>query len=78
IKALTHLKNGELIQELNSAEAARWVRQGTNKEAFLGVLDMPAELKERQYPVVIPFLPISSPIHDTDWLRTLELENNLE
>ncbi|KIK81158.1 hypothetical protein PAXRUDRAFT_27952 [Paxillus rubicundulus Ve08.2h10] len=50
IKALTQLKNGGLILELNSSEAAQWIKQQTHKDAFLKTLETLAELKEKQYP----------------------------
>ncbi|KIJ06410.1 hypothetical protein PAXINDRAFT_158739 [Paxillus involutus ATCC 200175] len=77
IKAITKLKNGGLILELDSATSARWIREEENRDRFLNALGTPAEMKNRVHSVIVPFVPISSPIEDTNWLRALELENNL-
>ncbi|KIK75540.1 hypothetical protein PAXRUDRAFT_18907 [Paxillus rubicundulus Ve08.2h10] len=77
IKAITKLKNGGLILELDSATSANWIREEEHKDHFLTTLGIPAEMKSRMHSVIVPFIPISSPIKDTNWLRAVEFENNL-
>ncbi|KIJ11279.1 hypothetical protein PAXINDRAFT_15817 [Paxillus involutus ATCC 200175] len=77
IKAITKLKNGGLILELDSAASAKWLREEENRDCFLNALGTPAEMKNRIHSVIVPFIPISSPVDNTNWLRALELENNL-
>ncbi|KIJ10430.1 hypothetical protein PAXINDRAFT_16583 [Paxillus involutus ATCC 200175] len=46
IRAIMCLKNRGLILELNSSQAANWLKQGANKRNFLEALETPAELKD--------------------------------
>ncbi|KAF9235754.1 hypothetical protein BU15DRAFT_22280, partial [Melanogaster broomeanus] len=77
VKAIFKLKNGGLIIELDSHLSAKWLKQENVRENFLLLLGTTATIKERTFPILIPFLPISSPIKDPDWLRALEMENGL-
>ncbi|KAF8419234.1 hypothetical protein L210DRAFT_3655331 [Boletus edulis BED1] len=77
IKALTRLKNGGIVIEFDSNEPAIWLHQDTNRAKFLERLSTPAEIRERSYVLLVPFLPITSPLDDPQWLRALEMENNL-
>ncbi|KAN0094967.1 hypothetical protein V8E55_003254 [Tylopilus felleus] len=38
---------------------------------------IPADIKDRSYIVLVPFLLISLPLDDPQWLQTVEMENNL-
>ncbi|KAF9232847.1 hypothetical protein BU15DRAFT_31590, partial [Melanogaster broomeanus] len=77
IKAITKLKNGGLIIEFDSPLSAQWLRQDDIRDAFLMSLGTSAEIKDRLYPILVPFLPTSSQIYDDDWLRAIETENSL-
>ncbi|KIK81437.1 hypothetical protein PAXRUDRAFT_35874 [Paxillus rubicundulus Ve08.2h10] len=77
IKAITKLKSGGLILELNSMSLAKWLRKEGNCKHFLNALETPVEMKYHTYTVIVPFIPISTPIEDTNWRRALEMENNL-
>ena len=77
IKAITRLKNGGLLIEFDTAGSANWIQQDENKANFLERLNTPAVIRDRSYVILIPFLPISSPLDDPQWHRSIELENNL-
>ncbi|KAF8546187.1 hypothetical protein OG21DRAFT_1384216, partial [Imleria badia] len=77
IKALTQLKNGGLIIEFDSTVSAAWLCQSDNKTKFLEKLEVPAEIRDRSYAVLVPFLPITAPLDDPQWFCTIETENNL-
>ncbi|KAF8545756.1 hypothetical protein OG21DRAFT_1428696, partial [Imleria badia] len=71
------LRNGGIILELDSVSSTRWLRQDANKANFLEKLEIPADFKDHRYAILIPFLPISFPIEEPDWLRAVEAENDL-
>ncbi|KAG0695715.1 hypothetical protein DFH29DRAFT_1005213 [Suillus ampliporus] len=77
IKATIRLRNGGLIIELTTPEAAKWIHTPENRLKITGTLDTPATIKERQFSIIVPFLPISYNIEDQEWLRAVEEENNL-
>ncbi|KIK90502.1 hypothetical protein PAXRUDRAFT_35297 [Paxillus rubicundulus Ve08.2h10] len=65
------------VQRLNSAASAKWLWEDENQDHFLNALGTPVEMKNRIHSVIVPFVPISSPVDNTNWLRALELENDL-
>ncbi|KAF8547902.1 hypothetical protein OG21DRAFT_1424027, partial [Imleria badia] len=77
IKALTQLRNGGLIIKFDSTVSAAWLRQSNNKTKFLEKLEVPAEIHDRSYTVLVPFLPITAPLDDPQWFRAIKIENNL-
>ncbi|KAG2153825.1 hypothetical protein DEU56DRAFT_718519, partial [Suillus clintonianus] len=77
IKATTRLRNGGLIIELTSTEAAKWVHIPENRIKITEALGIPATIKEHRFSVIVPFLPVSSNIEETNWLRTVEEENDM-
>ncbi|KAG2751708.1 hypothetical protein P692DRAFT_20704194, partial [Suillus brevipes Sb2] len=77
IKATTRLRNGGLIIELTTSEAANWIRQIENRTKITNALDLPATIKERRFSIIVPFLPVSSNIDNADWLREVEKENEM-
>ncbi|KAF9231250.1 hypothetical protein BU15DRAFT_56398 [Melanogaster broomeanus] len=77
VKAILKLKSGGLIIEFDSNRSAQWIRQEDNRENFLIHLGTTARIRDRTFPILIPFLPVSSPIQDPEWLRALEVENGL-
>ncbi|KAG1731532.1 hypothetical protein EDD22DRAFT_852872 [Suillus occidentalis] len=77
IKAITRLRNGSLIIELTTTEAANWIRQIANRTKIINALDLPATIKERRFSVIVPFLSVSSNIDNADWLRAVEKENEM-
>jgi hypothetical protein len=67
IKALTRLKNGGLLTELDTVESENWLRQDENKARFLEKLGTPAIIRDRSYVILVPFLPIASPLDNPQW-----------
>lgn len=60
MKAVSQFKQGGMIIEFTSKEAANYIRNNNAiKEQFLKDLDPDTSLKERTYPIVIPFMPIA-------------------
>ncbi|KAF9233164.1 hypothetical protein BU15DRAFT_36367, partial [Melanogaster broomeanus] len=67
-----------LLVELDSEEYATWIKKDENQVRFIAALENAAKIKERSYQILTPFLPISLPIHDAEWIRATEMENNLD
>ena len=77
VKAAQRLRNGGILVELTTAEAAMWIRTPEIRLEILKALNMPANIKNRTFPIIVPFVPITTPIEDVNWIRTVEEENSL-
>ena len=77
IKATTTTKNGNMILELNTSEAANWLKVPARKQTFLEHLGGKVQIKDRLYHLVVPFLPIAIRADDPETLRNIERENDL-
>ena len=77
IKAIATTKNGSPILELNSPEAATWLKDPIRKRTFLDHLGGKVQVKERLYQLVVPFLPTSVKTDDSMTLRAIERESDL-
>ena len=44
---------------------------------ILKALNLPANIKNRTFPIIVPFVPITTPIDDVNWIRKIEEENTL-
>ena len=66
IKAITKLRNSGLIVELDKVESAKWIKSKNIANQFLAALDIPTCFKQGSYPVIVPFLPISSDIENPE------------
>ena len=77
IKAVTTTKNRSPIIELNSPEAALWLKDPSRKQLFLSHLGGKVQVKERLYHLVVPFLPTSVRTDDAETLRSIERESDL-
>lgn len=64
--------------EFGSKESTDWIRLADNKQEFLTKLGVPADIKDRSYATMVPFLPIRVPITGQNWVNSVELENNLK
>ena len=77
LRSLFRLCNQGLILELTSADTARWVKDPTHRAEFMKRLGGKIRLKERQYNVVVSFLPISTDINSPDTAQSIEVGNDL-
>jgi len=75
IKTVTQYRNGGVMIEFASAEAANAIKKGDTKEKFLAALDPLASIRERAYPVIIQFVPINFNPNNTSDIKELEDEN---
>ena len=77
IQEINKLRNGGVIIQLVTKEAAEWLREPFNKVAFTEKLDANAYIKERTYPLVVPRVPITFDPQIQEHLREVETINNL-
>ncbi|KAI6123041.1 hypothetical protein EV401DRAFT_2164519 [Pisolithus croceorrhizus] len=77
LKSVACLQNQGIILEMNSCEAANWIRNPTNRTTFVNELGGKIRLTDRLYHVVVPFFPISADITDPTTLRDIEKENDI-
>ena len=69
------LRNGGLLLELSSDEAARWLRSEEVITSFLENLGSGASIKNRTYQVIVQFVPVVfDPTNDED-IRSFEEHN---
>ncbi len=77
VQEINKLRNGGLIIQLMSMEAADWLRDPMNEFTFIHELDLNANIKDRVYPILVPRIPISFDPSNQDHLREVESTNNL-
>ncbi|KAI6118266.1 hypothetical protein F5141DRAFT_1264222 [Pisolithus sp. B1] len=77
IKSAICLNNRNLLLELNSTEAANWMRNDPVRQDLARSLGIEAVVKEQMFPIVIPFFPVTHDLTDPAFLRTIEHENDL-
>ena len=77
LRSLFRLRNQGIVLELTSAEVARWVKNPTHRAKFMEKLGGKIHLKDRQYNVVVPFLPVSTDINAPDTIQHIEEGNEL-
>ncbi|KIN97232.1 hypothetical protein M404DRAFT_160919 [Pisolithus tinctorius Marx 270] len=78
LKSIACLRKNCILLELNSQESATWIRDTPNRNAFLEKLGGTAMIKDRQYSIVIPFLPITTDLDSPDTLHRMENKNNIQ
>lgn len=77
LRSLVRLQNQGLVLEMNSREAADWIKSPPNRSNLLEKLGGKIRIKDRLYHIIVPFLPVSVDITDTLTLRHIEQENDL-
>ena len=70
-------KRNAILLTLNSKEAVSWVREAGNEETFANLFSKGSHIREREYNLIVPRVPlIFDPKKDTD-LREIEEANGL-
>ncbi|KAI6026581.1 hypothetical protein BKA83DRAFT_74666, partial [Pisolithus microcarpus] len=77
IKSAVCLNNSNLLLELNSEEAAQWVRTPPIKEALSTTLGIDTMVKVHTFAIMAPFFPVSHDLTDPTFLSEIELENDI-
>ena len=77
LRAVTLMRNGGLLLELGSSEAAEWLRGDDVREGFLTNVGSGANIKDRTYQVIVQFVPVQFKPDDDAHLRDYESFNGL-
>lgn len=77
LKSITLLRNGGLLLELDTPEAASWLRSDGVTDKFLESIGSGACIKNRTYQVIVQFVPIQFNPEDEAQVREYEEHNNL-
>jgi hypothetical protein len=77
VQEINKLRNGGVVLQLSSKEAAAWLREPANEEMFLRRMDTDASIKDRSFPILVPRVPLSFDPNNQDHLREVESVNDL-
>lgn len=77
LRSLFRLRNQGIVLELSSTEAACWVKSPANRAKFMEELGGKIRLKDRQFNMVVSFLPITTDINATETTQHIEEGNGL-
>jgi hypothetical protein len=72
------LAAGTIILDLNSTEAANWLRQPTVRAAFMQRFSATASFKDHEYRVLAEFVPVSFSPDTPDTLRCVESDSGAQ
>ncbi|KAG2075526.1 hypothetical protein BDR04DRAFT_1149865 [Suillus decipiens] len=64
VRAVSMLRNGGLIVELESESLATWLNKPSGKAAIEASLDLPVSFSQCTYSIVLEYLPIHSQIEE--------------
>jgi hypothetical protein len=77
LKSATLMRNGGLLLELDSPEAANWLKGDEIRDSFLTNMGSGANIKDRTYQVIVQFAPVQFDPKDDESLRQYEEFNGL-
>ena len=77
LKSLTVLRNGGILLELLSKEAAQWVSDKSHLKSLAIASGGDLSIKTQTFNVVVPFFPISTIIEELDVQHAIEDDNKL-
>ncbi|KAG6867743.1 hypothetical protein C0993_011739, partial [Termitomyces sp. T159_Od127] len=71
------LKNGGILYQLNSTEAAEWLFRQDIQKAFLDKFEADAKVKDRVYNIFLEFVPVGLGNIPAEGLGLVESRNGL-
>ncbi|KIK78982.1 hypothetical protein PAXRUDRAFT_162552 [Paxillus rubicundulus Ve08.2h10] len=77
IKRVLCLNNSGLLIELDSEEAALWLKSAQTCSALVNNLGIQAIIKDQLFPILVPYVPISSTLEDLATLHDIKVENGI-
>ena len=77
VQQVTKMRNGGLILQFHTREAAEWFRQPEVELTLLPKIDSSAQVKERSFQILVPRVPVTFNTAKEEHLRELEEQNNL-
>ena len=76
VKTVLKTKKNAILLTLNSKEAAIWIRDPGNEEAFANAFSKGAHIQEREYNLVLPRVPLTFEPENQKHLREIEEMNS--
>lgn len=76
-RTVTKLGNGGILVELTHKKAANWLRTEDGKTALISKLGVDIIVRNRSFPIVVPFVSIDTDLDDPKLLREIEETNDL-
>ncbi|KAG1785101.1 uncharacterized protein HD556DRAFT_1215832, partial [Suillus plorans] len=77
VRAVTTMRNGGVIVELDSEELAEWLRGPSGRTLLEEQFESTILFRSRTFALVLEYLSIRLQIEYIDFLRHVEAENNL-
>ena len=77
VKSVHKTKKNTILLMLNSKEAANWLREVENKVIFINSFSKGVHVREREYNLVAPRVPLTFKPSNTKHLREIEENNGL-
>ena len=78
VQHIVKLRNGGLILQFETKEAADWFKQPDILASILPRIDSSAKLKSRAYQILVPRVPVIFETDSEDSLRELEEQNGMK
>ncbi len=78
VQEINKLRNGGIILQLASKEAAEWLRNSINEQAFTSKLGTEALIRDRVFRILVPRVPLSFDPNNKEHLREIESINDLD
>ena len=78
VQHITKLRNGGLILQFESKEAAEWFKRPEILSSILPKIDSSATLKSRTFQILVPRVPVTFETESEDSLRELEEQNGMK
>ena len=77
VQQVVKMRNGGMILQFNTREAAEWFRQPEVELRLLPKIDSMAQVKERSFQIIVPRVPVTFDTAKEEQLREIEEQNNL-
>jgi len=77
VEAVLKTKKNAVLLTLNSKEAAEWIREVGNEETFADAFSKGAHIRDREYILVVPRVPLTFEPENQLHLREIEEANSL-
>jgi hypothetical protein len=77
VRTANVLSNGRILIELKDASAAKWLREGDNRETIAKLFDPNCFFIDRPYPLILRFVPVTFNPTSEEALRDLEAAHDL-
>lgn len=77
LRSLLVLRNGGILLEFPSKQAVKWLKENDRLQKLADATGGKLTFKDRSYNIVVPFVPTSTLIEESEILRSIEVENEL-